>query len=39
MTVRSFTHEALRAGLGLIAVILVGGVAPVVAVALLAQVV
>lgn len=39
MTARSFAHEALRAGLGLITVILIGGIAPVAAVALLAQVV
>ena len=38
MTVRSFAHEALRASLGLVTVLLVGGVLPVAAVALLAQI-
>lgn len=38
MTVRSLAHEALRASIGLITVILIGGIVPVVAVALLAQV-
>lgn len=39
MTARSFTHEALRASIGLVTVLTVGGILPVAVVALLAQVV